>query len=96
MTWGIFAYRLANTPQLGQHPTEVFTAFGNHALPFGQEAAVAYAPLVHRRELPGLPIDGFDAQIAAICGTHRATLATLTGKDFEHTGITVVDPWQSD
>lgn len=75
--------------------TEVFTAFENHVLPFGQEAAVAFAPLVHRRDLLGLPIDGFDAQIAAICSTHHATLATRNGKDFEHTGITVVDPWKS-
>lgn len=75
--------------------TEVFTAFENHVLPFGQAAAVAYAPLVHRRELRGLPIDGFDAQIAAICSTHHATLATRNGKDFEHTGITVVDPGKS-
>jgi len=75
--------------------TEVFTLFGNHVLPFDREAAVDYALLVHRRDLLGLPINGFDAQIAAICATHHATLATRNGKDFEHSGITVVDPWMS-
>ncbi len=39
-------------------------------------------------------IDGFGAQIAAICGAHHATLATRNVKDFEHTGITLVDPWK--
>jgi len=73
--------------------TEVFAAFENHVLPFGREAAIAYASLVQRRDLLGLPINGFDAQIAAICAIHNATLATRNGKDFEHSGITLVDPW---
>jgi predicted nucleic acid-binding protein len=73
--------------------TEVFVAFENHVLPFGREDAVAYALLVHRRNLLGLPINGFDAQIAAICAIHNATLATRNGKDFEHSGITIIDPW---
>lgn len=74
---------------------DVFTAFEDHVLPFDHDAAAAYAPLVHRRDQRGLPIDGFDAQIAAICGTHHATLATRNVKDFEHTGITLVDPWKA-
>jgi predicted nucleic acid-binding protein len=74
--------------------TEVFAAFENHVLPFDREAAVAYASLVNRRDQLGLPIDGFDAQIAAICATHHSTLATRNGKDFEHSGITLVDPWK--
>ena len=63
-------------------------------IPFDHDAASAYASLVHRRDERGLPIDGFDAQIAAICGAHHATLATRNVKDFEHTGITLVDPWK--
>ena len=42
----------------------------------------------------GLPIDGFDGQIAAICRTRGAALATRNAKDFEETGIDVIDPWQ--
>lgn len=75
--------------------TEVFAAFENHVLPFGREDAVAYAVLVHRRDLLGLPINGFDAQIASICAARHATLATRNGNDFEHSGITIVDPWMS-
>jgi predicted nucleic acid-binding protein len=75
--------------------TDVFTSFDDHVLPFDQDAAVAYAPLVQRRDQWGLPIDGFDAQIAAICNSHAATLATRNVKDFEHTGVTVIDPWQA-
>ncbi|GEM_PF-6309488 len=43
----------------------------------------------------GLPIEGFDAQIAAICRVRGAALATRNIKDFAETGIDVIDPWQS-
>jgi predicted nucleic acid-binding protein len=49
--------------------------------------------VAHRDRL-GLPIDGFDAQIAAICRTRGAALATHNAKDFRETGIDVIDPWQ--
>lgn len=46
-----------------------------------------------RYGLERLP-DGFDAQIAAICRTHGAALATRNTKDFRETGIDLIDPWQ--
>ena len=45
------------------------------------------------RDRVGLPIDGFDAQIAAICRIHGAALATRNVKDFRQTGVNVIDPW---
>jgi predicted nucleic acid-binding protein len=50
--------------------------------------------VVASRERRGTPIDGFDAQIAAICRSQAATLATRNAKDFTDTGIGVIDPWQ--
>jgi predicted nucleic acid-binding protein len=73
---------------------DVFTAFEEHVLPFDAKAAVQYATIVSDRDHAGLPIDGFDAQIAAICRTHRAALATRNLKDFQGTGLDVIDPWQ--
>jgi toxin FitB len=49
--------------------------------------------IVSRRDRAGLPIDGFDAQIASICHAHDAALATRNLKDFHDTGIDVIDPW---
>jgi predicted nucleic acid-binding protein len=72
----------------------VFAAFEERVLPFDAIAAVQYATIVSDRDRVGLPIDGFDAQIAAICRTRRAVLATRNGKDFHGTGIDVIDPWQ--
>ena len=72
---------------------EIFATFAEYVLPFDRAAAVAYAAIVSARERTGLPIDGFDAQIAAICRTHSATLATRNVRDFAGTGIDIIDPW---
>ncbi|MBU2663483.1 type II toxin-antitoxin system VapC family toxin [Actinoplanes bogorensis] len=79
---------------LHQAANEIFAAFPRQVLSFDLAAATAYADLVAGRERDGNPISGFDAQIAAICRSQAATLATRNGKDFVDTGIAVVDPWQ--
>ncbi len=73
---------------------EIFAAFPRQVLPFDLAAATAYADVVTGREAGGNPISGFDGQIAAICRSQAATLATRNTKDFIDTGITLIDPWQ--
>jgi predicted nucleic acid-binding protein len=46
---------------------------------------------LHKNNVPGL---GVDAQIAAICRSRAATLATRNTNDFTDTGIALVNPWQ--
>jgi predicted nucleic acid-binding protein len=70
-----------------------FAAFGDQVLPFDAGAAAHYATIVATRDQLGHPINGFDAQIAAICRTNGGGLATRNTKDFEHTGIDLTDPW---
>lgn len=72
---------------------EIFDAFGEYILPFDRSAALHYAAVVSGRDRLGFPIDGFDAQIAAICATHKATLATHNVRDFHDTGIEITNPW---
>jgi predicted nucleic acid-binding protein len=79
---------------LHQAANEIFAAFPRQVLPFDLAAATAYADLVAGRERDGNPISGFDAQIAAICRSQAATLATRNTKDFADTGVTIIDPWQ--
>jgi predicted nucleic acid-binding protein len=74
---------------------DVFAAFEEQVLPFDAAAAAHYPLIVTRRDCAGLPIDGFDAQIASICRVHDAVLATRNVKDFHDTGIHVIDPWQT-
>jgi predicted nucleic acid-binding protein len=73
---------------------EVFSAFTEHVLAFDAAAAEQYGQIVSHRDRVGAPIEGFDAQIASICKAHEATLATRNVKDFQQTGIIVVDPWR--
>jgi predicted nucleic acid-binding protein len=73
---------------------DVFAAFEDQVLPFDAAAAAHYPVIVTRRDRAGLSIDGFDAQIASICRTHDAALATRNLKDFRDTGIDVIDPWR--
>jgi predicted nucleic acid-binding protein len=79
---------------LHQAANEIFAAFPRQVLPFDLAAAGAYADVVAGRERRGNPIDGFAAQIAAICRSQGATLATRNSKDFADTGIGIIDPWE--
>jgi hypothetical protein len=78
---------------LAEQAGRVWETFPDFALPFDTRAAYAFGELRALRERAGRPIQRFDAQIAAICLVRGATLATRNVKDFEGTGVEVVDPW---
>jgi toxin FitB len=61
---------------------------------FDSAAAGWYADIVTARERQGRPIAMADAQIAAICASKHAALATRNVKDFMNVGIELVDPWE--
>ena len=68
----------------------------NRILPFDEHCASRYADIVCGRETLGRPIGVADAQIAAICRTAEATLATRNTDDFSGTGIELINPWKPD
>jgi len=75
--------------------TEVFERdFAGRVLPFGSDAAVAYAGIAAGRRRAGRPISSLDAQIAAIALAHDADLATRNALDFKGCGVDVIDPWR--
>lgn len=71
----------------------VFVDFSKKVLAFDAQAANRYGDVVAHRAALGTPIDGFDAQIASICQSHGARLATRNVSDFTNTGIDVINPW---
>ena len=73
--------------------SQIWTAFERVILPFDRVAAERYGEVLARRRAIGRPTSTLDAQIAAICLVHGATLATRNVKDFDGTGVDVVDPW---
>ena len=68
--------------------------FTDRVLPFDEVAAAYYATLVADSERSGRIVHSADAQTAAICQQHKAQLATRNVKDFEHLGISIIDPWR--
>ncbi len=69
--------------------------FADRIFAFDQLAAIEYADIVLQRDRIGSPISMPDAQIAAICRVSSAGLATRNTKDFEHTGLVLINPWET-
>ncbi len=90
-----------NRMPAGKRQSELFAAvdamfqheFAGRILPFDEAAAMSYADLMAGLERAGRKVGSFDAQIAAVARVHTATVATRNIKDFEHSGVSLVDPW---
>lgn len=67
--------------------------FDQRVLPFDLEASLIYADIAARQERLGQPVSMADAQIAAICLRHDATLATRNVRDFMALGVALINPW---
>ncbi|VVO46536.1 Toxin FitB [Pseudomonas fluorescens] len=67
--------------------------FAGRILSFDAHAAVEYATLVADCESKGRAVSMADAQIAAICRTHGLPIATRNVKDFEFSGVEMINPW---
>ncbi|WP_419857352.1 type II toxin-antitoxin system VapC family toxin [Candidatus Palauibacter irciniicola] len=67
--------------------------FRERILPFDSAAAQAYAEIAAERRHVGRPIGEADCQIAAISRIRGAALVTRNVRDFEGTGLNVIDPW---
>ncbi len=70
--------------------------FGGRILPFDETAAIAFARIAAERRRMGKPISQADAQIASICYSRQATLATRNVSDFEGCGMAIINPWESE
>lgn len=65
-------------------------------LPFDLQSAEYYASISAYRRSIGKPISVTDAQIAAICLSHEAVLATRNAKDFVNIGLEIKNPWDKE
>jgi predicted nucleic acid-binding protein len=69
--------------------------FAGRILPFDAHAAVEYALLAAGAEAQGKTASMADAQIAAICRSHGAAIATRNVRDFGFSGVDVINPWEA-
>jgi hypothetical protein len=68
--------------------------FASRILPFDQQAAMAYAPLVGHARTRGHLISVADGQIAAIATAHGFTVATRDTAPFVAAGVPTINPWE--
>lgn len=82
--------------KLESHAMAMFEEdFAGRILPFDAHAAVEYAALVAGAEASGRAVSMADAQIAAICRSHGAAIATRNVRDFEFSAVEVINPWDA-
>jgi predicted nucleic acid-binding protein len=62
-------------------------------LPFDELAVPEFAQIAADRQASGRPISHADAQIAAICRSRGAAVATRNVTDFADCGVAVLDPF---
>ncbi len=68
-------------------------AFGERVLPFDRAAAREYADIAATRRGAGRRVSPTDCQIAAIARSRSMTVATRNIRDFDGTGVEIVNPW---
>jgi predicted nucleic acid-binding protein len=71
----------------------VLPLFEGRLLGFDRQAAHAFATVHAGALAAGNPIGFADAAIAAIASTHGFALATRNLRDFQGTGLALIDPW---
>jgi toxin FitB len=95
--YGIAILPIGAKRQILQDSTQAMLRedFLDKILFFDSQSANYFAIIASHRRGQGKPICQFDAQIAAICRTHQATLATRNVDDFTDCQIEVINPWES-
>jgi predicted nucleic acid-binding protein len=69
--------------------------FEGRVLPFGTEAAAAYADLFAARRRAGRPTATLDLMIASVAQSRGASVVTRDVSGFEGCGLTVINPWEA-
>ncbi|MGB5635577.1 MAG: type II toxin-antitoxin system VapC family toxin [Waterburya sp.] len=68
--------------------------FSGRILSFDQKAALYFAQIASQRRKMGQPISQADTQIASICYSQNATIATRNVDDFKNCNIAIINPWE--
>lgn len=68
-------------------------AFSSRVLSFDESSAYIYGEIMALSKNLGPPMSVLDGQIAAIALANNSTLATRNVKDFKHTNLKLVNPF---
>jgi len=76
--------------------TDLLLRFRGRILAITAEVMLVWGELTGRLEKEGRPIAAIDALIAAVALQGDCRLVTRNEHDFQHTGVTIVNPWKED
>ncbi len=68
-------------------------AFESRILIFDEAAANQYGEVMGIRKEIGRPLDSLDGQIIAIARANTSAVATRNTRDFDHCGLTLINPF---
>jgi predicted nucleic acid-binding protein len=71
------------------------SAFDGRILPFDDKSAAFYAEIFATRKRAGRPTATTDLMIAAIARAQGADVVTRNTADFEGSGLTLINPWET-
>jgi predicted nucleic acid-binding protein len=74
---------------------ELAKTFAGRILPVTQNIAERWGILEGQRQRMGRPLNVPDGQIAATALEHGLTMVTRNTEDFDHLGLTIINPWAS-
>ena len=73
---------------------DLLLRFQGRILPITIEVMLVWGELTGRLEREGRPVTAMDSLIAAIALEGSYCLVTRNEHDFQHTGVTVINPWK--
>ena len=74
--------------------TDLLTRFQGRILDLTTEVSLMWGELTGRLENEGKTMTAIDSLIAAIVLQRNYTLVTRNDRDFQHSGLTIINPWQ--
>lgn len=80
--------------ELMQWLQQLEAGFEDRVLSFDREAAKAWAEMTAMAAARGRPLPAMDSIIAATAHVHGCKLVTRNIRDFEFSGLEVINPWQ--
>lgn len=74
---------------------DLLVRFQDHLLPIDTAVMLTWGLLIARMETIGKPMPAIDSLLAATASQGEYTLVTRNVRDFEHTGILLLNPWET-
>lgn len=73
--------------------TDLLLRFHGNILALTTDVMLVWGELTGRLEMEGKPLSAIDSLIAAIALHGQYTLITRNERDFQYTGVSVINPW---